>query len=156
MLPAPSDTAFAPDDVVQRGDLARALHRFAGAPAVPETLPAVPLTDLGEDAELQAAALWLHGRGALWGDASLGVHPTEPATRDLTTRMLTALLRPALRGVGATWEAADDLAWLQAAGMLSAWPIGGSGSADADEPITRAELASALNQSDQVIAQALG
>src|SRR5699024_9513807 len=106
--PAPSAAGYLPQAAVARGDVAVALHRLAGTPAVDlQGLP-VLFTDLGEDPARVAAVLWLHGRGALWGDAELRVHPDDPATRNGTATMLTALLRPALAGVGVTWDASAD------------------------------------------------
>src|SRR5699024_4277764 len=72
--PAPSAAGYSPQTAVTRGDVAVALHRLAGTPAVDlQGLP-VLFTDLGEDPARVAAVLWLHGRGALWGDAELQVH----------------------------------------------------------------------------------
>ncbi len=160
VLPA-TGGAFSPDTVVTRGEVAAALHRFAGTPAVPlEDVP-VLIVDLGENQEQASALLWLHGRGALWGDAELRVHPAEPATRDCASGMLAALLRPALAGVGAVWTAAEttgptevprDAAWLTSAGMI---PRRGDGWAG-ESAVTRAELATVLHRADGVIARALG
>lgn len=167
--PALSPTEYAPGTEVTRGDVAVALHRLAGAPAVDlGTVPAL-FTDLGEDPARGSAVLWLHGRGALWGDAELRVHPDAPATRDCTAMMLAALMRPALAGMGVTWDASaevslplpedpgaaqPDVSWLVAAGMApdsysaNDW-AGGQG-------VTRAELAVSLHRADSVIAGALG
>jgi len=102
--PALDGSSYSPGAAVTRGDLALALHRFAGSPAVPlDGTPAL-IVDLGEEPARAAALLWLHGRGALWGDASLKVHPDDPATQDCAAGLLTALLRPALAGVGVTWD----------------------------------------------------
>ncbi|NMA75787.1 MAG: hypothetical protein GX960_00755 [Actinomycetales bacterium] len=159
--PALSPTEYGADRAVTRGDVAVALHRLAGAPEVDlETAPAL-FTDLGDDPAERAALLWLHGRGALWGDAELKVRPADPATRDCAAMMLTALLRPALAGVGATWdataEAGSDLpevAWLAAAGMVpdSLSTTDWAGAAG----MTRADLAASLHRADVVIADALG
>lgn len=167
--PALTATRYAPQDAVTRGDVALALHRFAGTPPVPAVTGdaggAVPalLTDLGEDPARATALLWMHGRGALWGDAELRIRPEEPASRDDAARMLAALLRPALQGSGITWEAQapacepgsalPDVAWLLAAGMappatiLTDWA--------GDVGISRAELAGALHRADTVVAGAL-
>ena len=102
VLPA-AGGAFSPEAVVTRGEVAAALHRFAGTPAVPLEEVPVLIVDLGEDPEQASALLWLHGRGALWGDAELKVHPEDPATREGASGMLAALLRPALAGIGAVW-----------------------------------------------------
>lgn len=165
--PAPSAAGYSPQGAVTRGDVAVALHRLAGAPAVDlQGLP-VLFTDLGEDPARVAAVMWLHGRGALWGDAELRVHPDDPATRDFTATMLTALLRPALAGVGVTWDASADAslppsadagsaladaAWLVAAGMAPEAPADRVG----DETVTRADLAASLHRADAVITAALG
>lgn len=167
--PALSLTEYAPDTEATRGDAALALHRLSGAPAVDlETVPTL-FTDLGEDPARVSAVLWLHGRGALWGDAELRVHPDAPATRNCTAMMLAALMRPALAGVGVTWDASaevsvplpedpasalPDVAWLAAAGIApdffatSSWA--------GAEHVTRAELAVSLHRADSVIAGALG
>ena len=154
-----TDGAFSPEAAVTRGELAVALHRFAGTPAVPlEDVP-VLIVDLGEDPEQASALLWLHGRGALWGDAELKVHPGDPATRTGAAEMLAALLRPALAGVGAVWTSEDeddgalplDAAWLTRAGMVprpeGAW--------DGETAVTRAELATVLQRADGIISEAL-
>ncbi|MFI8778745.1 S-layer homology domain-containing protein [Brachybacterium paraconglomeratum] len=169
VLPA-AGGAFSPEAVVTRGEVAAALHRFAGTPAVPlEDVPAL-IVDLGEDPEQASALLWLHGRGALWGDAELKVHPDDPATREGASGMLAALLRPALAGIGAVWPAggadgpggaegkdlsaglSQDAAWLTSAGMAP----DGSTHWQGEQAVTRAELAAVLHRADGVIAGALG
>ena len=169
VLPA-AGGAFSPEAVVTRGEVAAALHRFAGTPAVPlEDVP-VLIVDLGEDPEQASALLWLHGRGALWGDAELKVHPDDPATREGASGMLAALLRPALAGIGAVWPSggadgsggaegrdlpaglSQDAAWLTNAGMAP----DGSTHWQGEQAVTRAELAAVLHRADGVIANALG
>lgn len=169
VLPA-AGGAFSPEAVVTRGEVAAALHRFAGTPAVPlEDVP-VLIVDLGEDPEQASALLWLHGRGALWGDAELKVHPDDPATREGASGMLAALLRPALAGIGAVWPSggadgsggaegkdlpaglSQDAAWLTNAGMAP----DGSTHWQGEQAVTRAELAAVLHRADGVIAGALG
>ncbi|MEJ6541855.1 S-layer homology domain-containing protein [Brachybacterium paraconglomeratum] len=169
VLPA-AGGAFSPEAVMTRGEVAAALHRFAGTPAVPlEDVP-VLIVDLGEDPEQASALLWLHGRGALWGDAELKVHPEDPATREGASGMLAALLRPALAGIGAVWPAggadgpgaaegkdipggiSPDAAWLTSAGMAP----DGSTHWQGEQAVTRAELAAVLHRADGVIAGALG
>lgn len=169
VLPA-AGGAFSPEAVVTRGEVAAALHRFAGTPAVPlEDVP-VLIVDLGEDPEQASALLWLHGRGALWGDAELKVHPEDPATREGASGMLAALLRPALAGIGAVWpsggadgsggtegkdltaELSPDAAWLTSAGMAP----DGSTHWQGEQSVTRAELAAVLHRADGVIADAFG
>ncbi|MCT1909934.1 S-layer homology domain-containing protein [Brachybacterium paraconglomeratum] len=169
VLPA-AGGAFSPEAVVTRGEVAAALHRFAGTPAVPlEDVP-VLIVDLGEDPEQASALLWLHGRGALWGDAELKVHPDDPATREGASGMLAALLRPALAGIGAVWPSSgadgsggaegkdlpaglsQDAAWLTNAGMAP----DGSTHWQGEQSVTRAELAAVLHRADGVIASALG
>ncbi|MFC7464044.1 hypothetical protein [Brachybacterium sp. GCM10030252] len=170
--PADDSGAYSPDAVLTRGAVALALHRFAGAPAVPrETAPAL-ITDLGDDVEIATALLWLHGRGAVWGDPDLRVRPEEDATRDCVAGMLAALLRPALAGYGATWDPSAatslpeapeapesastlrDVAWLEAAGMVPAslaedvWA--------GEKSVSRADLAISLHRANGVIAGALG
>ena len=169
VLPA-AGGAFSPEAVVTRGEVAAALHRFAGTPAVPLEEVPVLIVDLGEDPEQASALLWLHGRGALWGDAELKVHPEDPATREGASGMLAALLRPALAGIGAVWpsggadgsggaegrdlpaELSPDAAWLTSAGMAP----DGSTHWQGEQAVTRAELAAVLHRADGVIANALG
>lgn len=157
--------AYAPDRTVTRGQLAVALHRFGGSPEVPVASTPTLFVDLGDDAEQTAALLWLHGRGALWGDAALQVHPDGDATLGCEASMLTALLRPSLAAVGVTWSpvtelaasedaatAPDllDLAWLVAAGMLPAGTTLGTG----DRVLTRLDVARTLHQADAAITDA--
>lgn len=167
--PALSETEYGPDRPVTRGDVAVALHRLAGAPAVDlEAVPAL-LTDLGEDPAEATALLWLHGRGALWGDAELKVHPAEPATPRCAATMIASLLRPALAGVGVTWDASPevsvpqaeeqpgegllDLDWLTRAGMA---PESFSVPERTNTVgVSRADLAVSLHRADAVIADAL-
>ena len=169
VLPA-AGGAFSPEAVVTRGEVAAALHRFAGTPAVPLGDVPVLIVDLGEDPEQASALLWLHGRGALWGDAELKVHPEDPATREGASGMLAALLRPALAGIGAVWPSggadgsggtegkdlsaglSQDAAWLTSAGMAP----DGSTHWQGEQSVTRAELAAVLHRADGVIASALG
>ena len=169
VLPA-AGGAFSPEAVVTRGEVAAALHRFAGTPAVPLEEVPVLIVDLGEDPEQASALLWLHGRGALWGDAELKVHPDDPATREGASGMLAALLRPALAGIGAVWPSggadgsggaegrdlpaglSPDAAWLTSAGMAP----DGSTHWQGEQAVTRAELAAVLHRADGVIASALG
>ncbi|MGP5056723.1 hypothetical protein ACTXJ3_16805 [Brachybacterium paraconglomeratum] len=169
VLPA-AGGAFSSEAVMTRGEVAAALHRFAGTPAVPlEDVP-VLIVDLGEDPAQASALLWLHGRGALWGDAELKVHPEDPATREGASGMLAALLRPALAGIGAVWPSggadgsggtegkdlsaalSPDAAWLTSAGMAP----DGSTRWQGEQSVTRAELAAVLHRADGVIAGALG
>lgn len=167
--PALSSTDYAPGTEISRGDVAVALHRLAGAPVVDlGTIPAL-FVDLGEDPSRVSAVLWLHGRGALWGDAELRVHPDAPATRDCTAMMLAALMRPALVGMGVTWDASaevslpqpedlgsaqPDVAWLAAAGIAPDSYAADDWTGDAG--VTRAELAVSLHRADSVISGALG
>ena len=169
VLPA-AGGAFSPEAVVTRGEVAAARHRFAGTPAVPLEEVPVLIVDLGEDPEQASALLWLHGRGALWGDAELKVHPEDPATREGASGMLAALLRPALAGIGAVWPSggadgsggaegrdlpaglSQDAAWLTNAGMAP----DGSTHWQGEQAVTRAELAAVLHRADGVIANALG
>lgn len=166
--PAVSATAYAPAAAVTRADVALVLHRFAGAPAVPLATAPAPIADLCEDPAQAAALIWLHGRGALWGDAELRVHPEQPATRDGAAMMLAALLRPALTGVGVSWDAAagtslaqdpepgsalPDVAWLEAAGITP--PVRSLADWAGQERVTRANLAVAVHRADAVIADAL-
>lgn len=164
-------TAYGPEEPVARGDLALALHRFAGSPTLDLAAAPALFTDLPDDDAQATALAWLHGRGALWGDAELRVRPAETATRDEAATMLAALLRPALTAVGARWdtgtlpEQADgaddadltalaDLAWLTAAGMVPTAEL--SGAHDGAAPVTRQELAVALHRADRVVEDALG
>lgn len=166
---ARDDGSYGPDHPCTRGDLATTLHRFAGAPQL--AVDAVPtlLSDLGDDPEQARALLWLYGRGALWADASLHVRPDEETDHDEAAAILTALLRPALAGVGATWEAAEapegsgssspqapgaDVLWLAAAGLVRDTALTGAG--DGGQVLTRRQLATALHRADGVIATALG
>lgn len=177
--PALDGSSYSPDAAVMRGDLALALHRFAGSPTVPLDATPALIVDLGENPARATALLWLHGRGALWGDVSLKVHPDDPATQDCAVGLLTALLRPALAGVGATWDpsigapsagdassegaataedlspwsALADASWLEAAGMLSGALTASDWSGE--EGVTRGELAVTLHRADSVIASAL-
>lgn len=177
--PARTPADYAPHTAVTRGDVAMALHRLAGAPAV--DLAAIPtlFTDLGEEPAQVTALLWMHGRGALWGDAEMRVRPTEPATRDCAAMMLAALMRPALAGVGVTWDASagaslpeldgtgaegtesegtpsalSDVAWLQASGMATS--VQDSADRDGAAGVTRADLAVSLHRANAVVTQALG
>lgn len=160
--PALEDGSYAPGTAVTRGDLALALHRFVGAPAVPsEAVPAM-LADLDTVPERRDAQLWLFGHAALWGDLSLCVHPDEPASRESASQTLTALLRPSLTAPGhgraVTDLAAEDadpttsaLSWLRESGML---PSALTGPAEEATALTRGELAQLLLRADQVLAAA--
>lgn len=166
--PALSARSYAPDQALDRGAVAVALHRLAGAPAVDTAALPHPFTDLGEDPARVTALLWLHGRGALWGDAEMRVRPEDPATRDCTAMLLAALLRPALAGRGVTWDPATDtalpqpvepgsalpdLAWLVAAGMMPEEVL--PEDADGDATVTRADIALSLHRVDEVLTAAL-
>ncbi|WP_394213857.1 hypothetical protein [Brachybacterium vulturis] len=140
--PALSPAGYFPQVEVTRGEAAVALHRLAGAPAVDlRSIPAL-FTDLGAEPARVTAVLWLHGRGALWGDAELRVRPEEPITWDGTAMMLTALLRPALAGVGVTWDASAE--------------VPPPRSADGGSVVTRADLAVSLHRANSIITDALG
>ena len=177
--PAREDGAYAPGATVTRGQLAVALHRFAGSPALPAAeLPAL-ITDLGSDPTVSQALLWLHGRGALWGDHELRVHPEAETTRAGAAQMLAALLRPALAGLGLTWDPASaaaradaaplpalpepgdpdstaaDVHWLAAAGMLPTSHLAEDADWDGDQPLSREGVAIALHRADEVIASEL-
>ena len=177
--PAREDGGYAPDATITRGDLAVALHRFAGSPALPVAeLPAL-ITDLGPDPAVSQALLWLHGRGALWGDHELRVHPEAEATRAVAAQMVAALLRPALAGLGLTWDpasaatltdaaslpalpdpgdpdsSASDVHWLAAAGMLVTSQLAEDAGWDGEQPLSREDVAIALHRADEVIASVL-
>lgn len=144
VLPALPDGSFAPDAVVTRADLALALHRFAGAPTPNLAGVPTPVADVPEDPERAAAVLWLHGRGALWGDAELRVRPDEPATQEAGRGIVTALLEPALTGAGI-----DATTVLEAALTTGEGTTKG-GTVDA-APLTRAVLATTLHSVDQAL-----
>ncbi|MCT2176434.1 S-layer homology domain-containing protein [Brachybacterium muris] len=144
VLPALPDGSFAPDAVVTRGDLALALHRFAGAPTPNLAGVPTPVADAPEDPERAAAVLWLHGRGALWGDAELRVRPDEPATQETGRGIVSALLAPALTGAGI-----DATTVLEAALTTGEGTTKG-GTVDA-APLTRAVLATTLHSVDQAL-----
>ncbi|AXK46485.1 hypothetical protein DXU92_05010 [Brachybacterium saurashtrense] len=163
VLPAREDGSFAAQATLTRGDLALALHRFVGAPAVPADAVPTMLADLDEDPERRDALLWLFGHGALWGDDALCVHPQEPASREGAAEILTAMLRPSLRAAGIAPDqvdaeldvpegAADSAAaWIVRAGLVP--------SALSDLPgeatVTRGELAQLLRRADQVLSDAV-
>lgn len=171
VMQALPDGSFAPDAPVSRGDLALALHRFAGAPTPDLHDVPVLLADVPEDPDQAAAVLWLHGRGALWGDAELRVHPGEPTTREASRGILTALLGPALTSAGIDATAALEAALAAAhisdgrAGSGSSAGDGGDAgnggdgdtsntdndSADGAAPLTRAALATTLHSVDQAL-----
>lgn len=164
VLPALADGTYAPSSGVTRGDVAVALHRFAGSPEVPGGLPAL-IVDLGDVPEQAAALLWLHGRGALWGDADLKVHPDRSATVADASGLLAALLRPALDGEGLMDGSSADTDWLQEAGIAPS-PSPGAARADQSAPAgdsdltgdsdaTRAGLAAALHRANTVVVDAL-
>lgn len=151
------DSTTAAADTVDRGALARALHRAAGSPAVPA--PAVdPAVDLGDDVDRRAALLWLLGRGALTVDADFAVHPERAVTRAEGAAALTHLLRPSLLalGVAATVpEGAVDpaVSWLDATGMIPSALR--QDPADTAGTLTAGELAQVLRRSEEVVAEAL-
>ena len=170
--PARSDGAYDPKAPLNRGDLGLALYRFAGSPDLAtEAAPAL-IADVGSDPLYARALLWLHGRGALWGDHELRVHPEAEATRRSAAQMVTALVRPALAGVGISWDpatdsalpglpetepSADEVHWLSAAGMLiSAQDLEAAATWDGDQTVTRAHLAIILHRVDGVIASVFG
>lgn len=129
------DGDYRPEDEVTRGAMALALHRFAGAPALDLGTIPVLLTDVPEDPERSAAVQWLHGHGALWGDAELRVHPDQPAQRAWGATLLTDLLVPALSAAGH-----------DASALLEAAPVGPE-----DAVLTRADLATMLFDVDQAL-----
>lgn len=137
--PALDDGSYAPQQQVDRGALAVALHRFAGAPPVTlDTAPPIAI-DIDDEPECETALLWLHGRGALWGDASLMLHPREIADAAAARQILTALLGPSLAAVDAAGTLADAL------------PL-----SDDDAPMTRGSLAQLLFSVDAALRTALG
>lgn len=160
--PALEDGSYTPGAAVTRGDLALALHRFAGAPVVPSDAVPAMLADLDTAPERRDAQLWLFGHAALWGDLSLCVHPDEPASRESASQTLTALLRPSLSARGHSQAVTDlaaadadpttsALAWLQDSGLLPSALTGLKADATA---VTRGELAQLLFRADQVLAAA--
>ncbi len=159
------DGTYGAERAVTRSDVALSLHAFAGAPAVPvDTLPAL-VADLPEKSDRARALLWLHGRGALWGDEHLRVSPTVTATRADGATIIASLLRPGLIALGTHLDAANtdtealprrerdhvssaDVLWLLAAGVLrkadlSQWV--------SDAPLTRGELARLLRRTQSLL-----
>ena len=160
--PALADGTYAPGGPVGRGALAGVLHRFAGAPEVTVDSAPTLVADLGEDPDHAGALLWLHGRGALWCDQRLRLRPGDETTRDEAAATLTALLRPALAGIGSTWDPAGapeapgsspDVQWLTAAGLVPASVT--TTESPGDAPLTRSELAAALHRANSVITERL-
>lgn len=164
VLTTGQDGSFAPQAEVTRGDLALALHRFAGAPAPSrDGVPAL-LTDVPEDPEHAAAVLWLQGRGALWGDAELRIHPDAPATFEASRGIVTALLGPALTGANSDAAAVLDTALTAATDAMgsragnnsnvgSTSNVGSNSNVghDGAAPLTRAALAATLHSVDQAL-----
>lgn len=177
--PAREDGSYAPRAAITRGEIALALHRFAGSPDQPTTEVPALITDLGPDPATTHALLWLHGRGALWGDHELRVRPEAEATRAGAAQMVVALLRPALAGLGVTWDptsaatvttaatlaglpdlggddpSAEAVHWLAATGMLVTSQVAEDSAWDGEQVLTREHLALALHRIDGVIVSAL-
>lgn len=161
--PAMANGSYAPDAEMTRADLARALHAFAGSPQI--SVDPVPelFADLPADPVTASALLWLHGRGAAWGDDNMQVRPNDPATRDDAASMVTALLRPGLRGLGVEVgtptqvpfedlvpEDSRDVLWLLGAGLLAfaqhtRW--------DGEQPLRRREVAALLHSAQGLLEQ---
>ena len=161
--PALADGSYAPDAEMTRADLARALHAFGGSPQI--SMDPVPelFADLPADPVTASALLWLHGRGAAWGDDDMQVRPDDPATRDDAAGMVAALLRPGLRGLGVEVDAptqvpfedlvpedSRDVLWLLGAGLLGAtqrtrW--------DGEQPLRRREVAALLHSVQELLEQ---
>lgn len=161
--PALANGSYSPDLEMTRADLARALHAFGGSPKI--SVDPVPelFADLPADPVTASALLWLHGRGAAWGDDDMQVRPDDPATRDDAASMVTALLRPGLRGLGVEVDApttvpfedlvpedSRDVLWLLGAGLVAAaqhsrW--------DGDQPLRRREVASLLHSAQGLLEQ---
>lgn len=163
--PGLEDGTYAPNSEVTRGELAAALHRLAGAPVIDVDATPTLLTDVPSDPDHAAAVLWLHGRGVIWGDAELRVHPDAPATCAEGAVILTDLLAPAL--AGAVVDAAPALqAVLSVLGSSHTVGSGDSSATrgvagldgealsavDPDAPLTRAHLALALHQVEITLA----
>lgn len=161
--PALADGSYAPDAEMTRADLARALHAFGGSPQI--SMDPVPelFADLPADPVTASALLWLHGRGAAWGDDDMQVRPDDPATRDDAAGMVAALLRPGLRGLGVEVDTpttvpfedlvpddSHDVLWLLGAGLLGAqqrtrW--------DGEQPLRRREVAALLHSVQELLEQ---
>lgn len=161
--PALADGSYAPDAEMTRADLARALHAFGGSPQI--SVDPVPelFADLPADPVTASALLWLHGRGAAWGDDDMQVRPDDPATRDDAAGMVAALLRPGLRGLGVEVDAptqvpfedlvpddSRDVLWLLGAGLLGSaqrtrW--------DGEQPLRRREVAALLHSVQELLEQ---
>lgn len=161
--PALADGSYAPDAEMTRADLARALHAFGGSPQI--SMDPVPelFADLPADPVTASALLWLHGRGAAWGDDDMQVRPDDPATRDDAAGMVAALLRPGLRGLGVEVDTpttvpfedlvpddSRDVLWLLGAGLLGAaqrtrW--------DGEQPLRRREVAALLHSVQELLEQ---
>lgn len=167
ILPARADGTFGPDEPVERGALALALHAFAGSPQLDLASAPALFADLPERPDEARAALWLHGRAALWGDDRLRFRPRDRATRDEAASILGALLEPGMRALGALRDpaaaqgqfpdlrdgdpAASDVRWLLGAGVLE-----GAGRWDGGAPVLRGDLAAVLHRAHGVIAGIVG
>ncbi len=79
--------AFAPDDDMTRADLAVALYRLAGSPALAADV-SNPFTDVAEDASYRDAVLWAFGKGILESRTADTIAPTDSMERQEIAQMM--------------------------------------------------------------------
>ncbi len=82
-----SESIFAPDGTVTRGQLLTVLYRVAGSPAVPV---AAPFADVAEDAYYADAIAWAYAMGIAKGVSASAFDPEGAVTRE---QMVTFLAR---------------------------------------------------------------
>ena len=145
-----SDTRFAPNGTMTRGQLMTVLYRMAGEP---ETKGQTSFTDVKADRYYTDAIAWAYEAGIAKGMTPTAFAPNAPVTRE---QMVTFLARYAqLQGVDTSSSTEPDftdagnvsgyaqeaMAWAVETGLVQGM---GNGKLDPKGPATRAQMATVL------------
>ena len=148
-----TDTTFAPESSIKRGDFVLMLYRAAG---MPETEAALSFTDVLPDDYYAQAIAWAEGSGVAKGTGDGLFNPQSLLTREqaftLVYRALTTL------GIDFTDETADSLGAFADAGTISEYAVtptatlvgmgvvgGSDGQLTPKSEMTRAQMAKILD-----------
>ncbi|MGM9608207.1 MAG: sirohydrochlorin cobaltochelatase [Oscillospiraceae bacterium] len=87
LIDGKTDGTFAPDASMTRADLAVALYRLAGSPALAAGTQN-PFTDVADNAPYRDAVLWAYGKGILASRTADTIAPTEGMERQEMASMM--------------------------------------------------------------------
>lgn len=128
---------FAPDDSMKRADLAVALYRLAGSPALAADAQN-PFSDVADDAPYRDAVLWAFGKGILDSRTADTIAPTDGMERQEIANMMNLFAADAV-GQAKLASREDVMSGYSDAASVSDWAKDAMNWAAASEYITGAD-----------------